>query len=500
MLGNLRVLFFASLAGKFVYALSSVFLLPALVWMLGQESVGLLGFFTTMLMVFMALEGGLTSAITRQLATVNKVKIYAPRRYYYFVFSLTNTFLLLFFVLGLLVVGCIAASAHMLSTVWLTVEGLQVDQVQRAIVWMGVFIGLNFPIMLLQAAFQGRELHVLLNKLYVPYALLRTFGVLLGFYVFSEYANIELYFLLQALLQFLYALLLMFFYCKGAGFLGWWVRPSVRHVRQSVKFSGGVLMIALTSVVVVQIDKVYLSGQVSLAEYAVYALAGTFASVPYIVSSALYAALFPRFSIYFAQHDMVRIANIFQVSFTGFCALLVLTALAICFFSLYPLRLIFEVPLASAVSQLLPYLFIGTAFQALLIIPYSLQLAVGWTSLALRLNLFAIPVILLSLPLLVDTYGVSGAAWVWLSYNFVIFFLTLIFMLGRFSFLSSIFLSAFKIVCFLLAALVPFFYALQVWLLPGLSDVQAVLLLLICGGGLVALMGWCFRKDFSVFV
>jgi len=44
MLPKFRVLFFAGLAGKIAYALSSLVVLPALTSLLGQESIGLLGF------------------------------------------------------------------------------------------------------------------------------------------------------------------------------------------------------------------------------------------------------------------------------------------------------------------------------------------------------------------------------------------------------------------------------------------------------------------------
>lgn len=499
MLPNLRALVLASFAGKLVYALSSLAALPVLTWMLGQESVGLLGFFTSLLMVFMALDGGLTSSVTRELAGLSGLKQRAPWRYRVHVFAVTNTYLLLFLALGLLVSMVIVLNADFLATAWLKVEGLELSQVRLAILWMGLFIGLNFPVLILQAALQGRELQVELNLLYVPYALLRTLGVLGGLYLLGDKASIELYFLLQVVLQLLYLVCLMMVFFRGDGPSGWRVRPAWRFVQRGFDFGSGVLMISLTSVVVVQIDKLYLSGTLSLAEYAVYALAGTFAGIPYIFSSSLYAALFPRFSAYSVGGDLLRLAQVFRAAFCGFAIILGAVCIAAWFFTVYPLRLIFDAPLAQAVAEITPVLLVGTAFQALLIIPFALQLAVGWTTLALRLNLVSIPLILIALPLMVSIYGAVGAAWVWLFYNLLMFTLTLHFVVRRFPFLRPVLISFAKVMGFLLVLLTPVFYALQLWFLPGLSDVLVVLILVMLGVLLVALTGWCFRKELAGF-
>lgn len=499
MLPSLRTLVLASFAGKLVYALSSLAALPVLTWMLGQESVGLLGFFTSLLMVFMALDGGLTSSVTRELAGLSKLKQQAPWRYRVHVFAVTNTYLLLFLALGLLVTLVIGLSADFLATVWLKVEGLELSQVRLAILWMGLFIGLNFPVLILQAALQGREMQVELNLLYVPYALLRTLGVLGGLYLLGAEASIELYFLLQVILQLLYLVSLMVVFFRGDGPSGWRVRPAWRFVRRGFGFGSGVLMISLTSVVVVQIDKLYLSGTLSLGEYAVYALAGTFAGIPYILSSSLYAALFPRFSAYSVGGDMLRLTQVFRAAFCGFAIILGAATIAAWFFTVYPLRLILDTALAQAVAEIMPVLLAGTALQALLIIPFALQLAVGWTALALRLNLVSIPLILITLPLMVSTYGAVGAAWVWLFYNVLMFVLTLYFVVRRFPFLRPALTNFVKVMFFLLVVLTPIFYTLQLWLLPGLPDVLAVSILVLLGVLLIALTGWCFRKDLAGF-
>lgn len=495
MLPKLRTLVLASFFGKLVYALSSLAVLPIMTWMLGQESVGLLGFFTSLLMVFMALDGGLTSSVTREMAGLSSLKHRSLRRYRIHAISVTNTYMLLFLAIGVFVSATIALSADFLATSWLKVEDLELSKVRLAIFGMAIFIGLNFPVMILQAALHGREMQVELNLLYVPYAILRTLGVLGVLYLLGDSASIELYFMFQAVLQLLYLFCLMLIFYGGQMAANWQVSPSLRFLRRGFVFGSGVLMISLTSVVVVQIDKLYLSGHLSLENYAVYALAGTFASIPYIFSSALYAAIFPRFSVYNSENQMPRLAGVFHSAFCGFTIILTSICMAAWFFSDYPLRLIFDKALAEEVAGIMPILLTGTALQALLIVPFALQLAVGWTSLTLRLNLLSIPIILLVLPRAVDDYGAAGAAWVWLFYNIIAFIITLYFVVIRFPFLRRSLKGIVRAAVFLIFLLLPAFLALEWWIFPNLSDVLVVISLFGLGVFSVAIAGWCFRKD-----
>jgi len=73
--------------------------------------------------------------------------------------------------------------------------------------------------------------------------------------------------------------------------------------------------------------------------------------------------------------------------------------------------------LAATVGPILRVLALGYLANALMNIPYMLQLAYGWTSLAIRLNsvavLLFVPLVIWSVP----RYGALGAAGVWLALN-----------------------------------------------------------------------------------
>ena len=497
---NFRFSALASLIGKLTYALSSLVVLPFYVRFLGNESVGLFGFFTTILMVFMAVEGGLSSSFTRELARSARLQVFAPSRYEFRLCGIANTYFSSFLGLGVIVAAMIFFLSGPATRYWLEFQGLPEAVVINSIRWMGGFIGFNFLVLIVQAGLLGRQKQLELNAVYIPYSLLRTLGALLYLYALDEKATIEYFFAFQCVVQSLYVLALVVLFYSSVGRSWWRFPPQVRYLTRGFRFGAGVLFISLTSVVVIQADKFYLSGALPLGEYGVYTLAVTFAGVPYIISSALYAVLFPRFSSCVAGRRETEISAIFQSSFSGFTILLVPLVLASWWFSSYPLALIFrDTAVVEGVAHVLPVLLTGTAIQSLMIVPFALQLSVGWTSLALKLNLLALPLILIGLPLAVDGWGSLGAAWVWLSYNLISFFVIIYFMIKRFPFLKEGLLGARKVFICLWLMLFTLYFLLDTFLLKFFGKPLAITLITVSTLTAIALITWVFRRKLAEF-
>lgn len=436
-LPSLRNLLLASLSGKVTYAVSSLVMLPLFAGLFGTEAVGLLGFFTTLLMVLMVLEGGLTSGVTRALASESHSSTATESSGQGVTLKIINTYLLTFVALGTFVASFVAISADLIASNWLNVESLSISDVRESIRWMGVFVGLNFPIAILQGALTGRELQIGLNILYAPYALARTLGVLAAFYFIGEPYQTAHFFMAQAIIQSIYllALIALSYFDLPKNPLR--VAPDWRILRDGFWFGRGVFFISMTSAVVMQFDKLYLSGKVSLGTYAAYAMASSFAGLPYVLSSALHGVLFPRFAKHYAKGEDRKIAQLYLSAFLASAVFFIVLVIGAWFFSVNALRLIFEPPLAEEIVSFFPILLTGAALQALLSIPFALQLAAGWTSLALRLNLIAAPVVLILVPTTYSVCGPRGVAAVWLIYNIFSFFATLYFLQGRFCYLKA---------------------------------------------------------------
>jgi O-antigen/teichoic acid export membrane protein len=76
-----------------------------------------------------------------------------------------------------------------------------------------------------------------------------------------------------------------------------------------------------------------------------------------------------------------------------------------------------SVPLADSVTPLLAPLVLGTLCNGLMNIPYMLQLAHGWTSLSVKVNLVAVIIMIPAILWAVARFGAVGAAYAWLALN-----------------------------------------------------------------------------------
>jgi len=93
-------------------------------------------------------------------------------------------------------------------------------------------------------------------------------------------------------------------------------------------------------------------------------------------------------------------------------------AIVIIMFSETFLRLWTQDPeLSQRNATLVSLLMLGNLLNVFMWMPFSIQLAYGWTSLAIRINIIAITIIVPAILWVTPRFGAEGAAWVWISLN-----------------------------------------------------------------------------------
>ncbi|WP_248076478.1 hypothetical protein [Pseudomonas sp. EYE_354] len=406
--------------------------------MLGAEAVGLVGFFTTIAMVMMIFEGGLTSSLIQKLSSSKAQELRGLARYKVSAGSMALTYFAFFIFLGILISTIVIISSKAIVENWLNFNLMSGADVVDSLVCIGLFVGMSLPIMILQGVLIGRERQFRLNLVYIPYSLARTLGALIVVYFFYSSNNIKLYFVVQVVIQVFYLLGLVYFSFREFSDVYDKICIKFGYLKKGISFSRGVFFISITTVFVVQFDKIYLSGHSTLVEYAAYTLASTIAGMPYVFSSALNSVLFPRFSINLNILDETKILDVFRASSIGVVLLMGVLCPAIYFYGEDALKMVFPLALAKNVSSILPVLIVGTALQCLLIVPFALQLAAKWTSMSLKLNCAWLPIVIVVLPLLVSIYGVIGGAYSWLLYNMYMCCMTFYFVGKRFDFVRVV--------------------------------------------------------------
>lgn len=496
---SLKSLFFASFTGRVIFAVTSLIALPFLAQIYGEEGIGLIGFFNTVVMVIMVLEGGLTSNLINKLAKLKKRNSYAPERYYLHSYGMINSHLAFFVLVGGLVAITVKLLASSIANNWLIVESLDVSIVIDSIKWIGVFVGINLVVVVAQGVLAGREQQIQMSFLYTAYSIARTIGVVGYIYISTHEISVAGYFVLQVVCQCMYLAGLIYFVYKNQPLALMKAEIGFKYILSGGMYSINIFALSVTSVLVVQSDKLFLSGFIALSDYAAYSLAATVASVPYICSSALYSVVFPRFSIDVARNNVHKISRVFTAALCGVAILMAVLCSVVWMFCEIPLRILFDTDLALGVERLLPVLMLGTAIQSLLIVPFALQLANRWSSLALKLNLWLAPVYLACLFVFVTYWGALGAAYAWLMYNILSLICTVYFMIKRYKYVSESFKTCLGAALFMAIVSVPLLYFLS-FQVDKVGDYQALILMLIVSGILLSIGALRFKRELEGFL
>jgi O-antigen/teichoic acid export membrane protein len=119
-----------------------------------------------------------------------------------------------------------------------------------------------------------------------------------------------------------------------------------------------------------------------------------------------------------ARNDQVGLINTYHIGAQLISVFGGSVAIVIILFSETFLRLWTQDPeLAQRIATLLSLLMLGNLLNGLMWIPYQTQLAYGWTSLTIRINIIAIAIIVPAILWVTPRFSSEGAAWVWVSLN-----------------------------------------------------------------------------------
>src|SRR5206468_10998750 len=221
-----------------------------------------------------------------------------------------------------------------------------------------------------------------------------------------------------------------------------WLRQSLAHtlrrkpgmkafdatvLRGVARFTAGVGGINILAFLLTQVDKIILSKILPLQSFGYYAPACTLLTFAYRFTGPIFNAYHPRIPQLVTQGDQVEIIDLHERTELVDLYLKASRVMAIAivpfsvwlaFFGHELLALWTHDPrIAAAAGEALALIALGTMCNGFMHIPYSLQLASGWTGLAFWQNVIAV---LLLVPLtyyFATHYGLTGAALPWLILN-----------------------------------------------------------------------------------
>lgn len=401
----------ANYLGQGWVAVMQLAFVPLYIRHLGVEAYGLIGVFAMLQAWMTLLDMGMTPTLSREMARFG-----AGQHTVQGIRDLLRTLEWLCIAMATVIALLTFAASGWLAADWFRAKALPASEVARAVGLMGLVAALRFVEGLYRGALLGLQKQVFFNAFNAATATLRAGGAVAVLVWIAP--TIEAFFVWQALVSLLAAVGLAVATRRALPRSERAPRFSRRALIDVRRFAGGMMATTVLALMLTQIDKVLLSRLLSLEDFGHYALASTVASALTLLVTPVTQAFYPRFTELAATGSTAELAALYH---RGAQLVTVLCAPPAFIMVLLPGPLLLawtgDAALASHVAPLLALLALGTFLNALVHIPYMLQLAHGWPGFAAWMNAIAVLLLMPSILWIAPRYGAEGAALAWVALN-----------------------------------------------------------------------------------
>ncbi|MBN1102792.1 MAG: oligosaccharide flippase family protein [Deltaproteobacteria bacterium] len=408
----LKLNMIANFAGQGWSALMAFVFVPLYIRFLGIEAYGLIGFYATLQGAFQILDFGLSQTMNREMARYCVLPEKAAEAR-----DLARTLEIGYWSIGVVIGIGLWALSPVIASHWIKPGALPLETVQQSVMIMGVVTALRWPLSFYEGGLMGLQRQVLCNSIKIGLATLSGCGAALVLWKVSS--TITAFFTWQIIVSALYAVLFPLSLWRS-------LPPSVHRpsfkpalLRSIRRFAMGMSGISVSAIVFMQLDKVILSRLLSLEMFGFYALAGVAASaVPVMLAGPIFNALFPRFTSLAAMKEEEALRRLYHQGSQLMAVLVFPVASVLAFFS-FDILLLWtgSADTARITSPIVSILVVGMALNALMTLPYALQISHGWTRIGLFITTFLIFFLVPTIYFLTTRYGVWGAALTWVVTN-----------------------------------------------------------------------------------
>lgn len=401
----------ANYLGQGWTALMGLAFIPLYIKYLGIEAYGLIGLFGVLQAWLVLLDMGMTPTLGREMA-----RFTGGSHSNESIRDLLRSIETVGLCVAVLIAGGVALGANWIATDWLKANTLPTAVVAQAFTIMGLVTALRFVEGVYRSAIVGLQRQVLFNGVSSAMATLRGLGAV-GILLWVS-PTLQAFFLWQGMVSLATLVILgaTTYACLPKGERSG--RFSLEALRGVWRFAGGMVGITILALLLTQVDKILLSRLLTLSEFGYYTLAGTVAGALYMLIGPITQAFYPKFCELYARGDTAALANSYHKGAQLVSVMAGSAAITLIFFAETFLRLwTRDAELAGRVAVLLSLLVLGNLLNGLMWIPYQTQLAHGWTSLAVKVNIVAVALIVPAILWAVPRYGAEGAAWVWGALN-----------------------------------------------------------------------------------
>jgi O-antigen/teichoic acid export membrane protein len=401
--------YLAGLSNSIWSAIVTLAVVPFYLKYLGLEAYGLVGFLVFTQGIVQLLDLGLGPTISREVArrTAQGDLLTASQ--------LLRTLAVVYWSTAAIILVCFVSAAPLIAEGWLNTTTLSLETVATATALIGVVIACRWPLGLYQGVLIGAQRLVTASTIGIAMSTFASVGAVVILAFVSP--TVQALFVWQAVVAFVFSIVMM----RAA----WGVVGSAEEarfewarLREIWRFSAGMSMVAITGVVLLQLDKAILSRMLGLEQFGQYMLAVLVANSLYVLLRPLFNTIYPRMTALATTGQMERLTEFYASGTRLLGAVLFPIAATI---SVYSFDLIYlwtgNRETATDVAPLAALLVWGTAFNGVMHFPYAMQLAFGRPRLSLTINAILIAVSAPITVVLTYTHGVIGGAASWAILN-----------------------------------------------------------------------------------
>ncbi len=401
----------ATFTGKAWNSLMLLIFIPVYIKFMGIESWGLVGVYSTLLTMFGLLDLGLGSTFNREMARLSTLNNSQQE-----IRNLSRSLEILYWIIALCIGIVIILIAPFLANYWLKVKQLDLKTVQMVLIIIGIVVAFEMPKIFYSNGLMGLQKHVLLNVIIIFISTLRGVGAVLVLWLVSP--TIQTYFLWQVGVCVLNNILMAFALWKTLPKSEKKARFEFKLVKGIWKFAAGMTGITILGVILSQLDKIILSKILPLEIFGYYTLASMIALSLNAVFLPIFHGIYPRLTELVSLKDHDKLKQLYHEGSQFMAVIILPVTLVIAVFSHEILLLWTKSPItADNAYQLVRILICAYALNGLMHLPYALQLANGWTSLGLKINLFLIIIYVPTILFFTKQFGAIGAGLAWICIN-----------------------------------------------------------------------------------
>ncbi len=385
-------------------ALLALVCLPFFIRLLGMEAFGLIGFYYTLQTVLRMLDLGLTPTVIRELARSTGSYEKATN-----IVEKASTFESFFAASAAFVAVILFTLSPFLANHWLQNERLSTGTVAVCLALMSVQCGVNWLSTFYQSALLGLERQVSLYSLRAGEATLNSLGAL-ALIIFAG-PDIRLVFCWQLVVA---AVALCCYWiryraCLPGQYRGFNFR--IDYLVQVRRFAAGMSAITVLGLILTNMDKLFLSRFLTLEQFGNYSLASYVVSTLFgVLITPIFNVMYPRFSSLAAGGDQ-SLGRMYHLTIQVFAVLTGPLLISMILFTQDFLKVWTQsAHVAYVAAGPIAWLSLGWTLNTLMVGPYILQIASGWTSIGVKLTAMLVVIFAPSLVLLTMRFGLNGAA------------------------------------------------------------------------------------------